>query len=112
MDMQQQRMNIEIGEKEAEGIYSNMVMVAHSPNEIILDFARFMPGAPKAKVQSRIIMTPAHAKMLYKTLEENLKKFEKQFGEIKIHGGTDSMHAKNIGFESADPTPEKGDKKK
>jgi len=111
MPQQQQRMNIEIGEKEAEGIYSNMVMVAHSPNEIILDFARVMPGAPKAKVQSRIIMTPAHAKMLIKTLEENLKKFEKQFGEIKIHGGPDAMHAKNIGFESATPTPEKKDKK-
>jgi hypothetical protein len=112
MNMQQQRMNIEIGEKEAEGIYSNMVMVAHSPNEIILDFARFMPGAAKAKVQSRIIMTPAHAKMLNKTLEDNLKKFEKQFGEIKIHGGSDAMHAKNIGFESATTTPDKGDKKK
>ena len=104
MDMRQQRMNIELGEKEAEGIYSNMVMVAHSPNEIILDFARIMPGAQKAKVQSRIIMTPAH--------EENLKKFEKQFGEIKIHGGPDSMLAKNIGFESAGPEEEKEDKKK
>ncbi len=111
MDMRQQRMNIELGEKEAEGIYSNMVMVAHSPNEIILDFARIMPGAAKAKVQSRIIMTPAHAKMLHKTLEENLKKFEKQFGEIKIHGGPDSMLAKNIGFESVGPEEDKGDKK-
>jgi len=112
MDMRpQQQMNIEIGEKEAEGIYSNLVMVAHSPTEIILDFARFMPGAPKAKVQSRIIMTPAHAKMLLKTLEENLKKFEKQFGEIKIHGGPGGMHGKNIGFESTGPIEEKGDKK-
>ncbi len=100
MDNRMQRVNIEIGEKEAEGIYANMVMVAHSPNEIIFDFARIMPGAVKTKLQARIIMTPAHAKMLHKTLGDNLKKFEKQFGEIKIHGGPDGMHAKNIGFET------------
>jgi len=109
MDMKQQRINIELGEKEAEGIYSNMVMIGHSPTEIIMDFIRMMPGTPKAKVQTRIIMTPAHAKMLSKTLEENLKKFEKQFGEIKIHGGTEAMMSKNIGFESS--TPPTGDKK-
>jgi len=100
MEMKQQRLNLEIGEKEAEGIYANMALVAHSPAEIIIDFARIMPGAPKAKVQARIIMTPAHAKMLLKTLDDNLKKFEKQFGEIKIHGGMEGMHARNIGFES------------
>jgi hypothetical protein len=109
MELKQQRLNIEIGEKEAEGTYANMVMVAHSPNEIILDFARVMPGAPKAKVQSRVIMTPAHAKMLLKTLEENLKKFEKQFGEIKIHGGPEALHGKNIGFESSFAGEEKKD---
>lgn len=101
MNMKQQRINIELGEKEAEGTYANMVMIGHSPTEIILDFVRFMPGAPKARVQSRIIMTPAHAKMLHKTLEENLKKYEKQFGEIKIHVGPDALHGKNIGFESS-----------
>ena len=98
--MKQQRINIELGEKEAEGTYANMAMIAHSPTEIILDFVRIMPGAPKAKVQSRVIMTPAHAKMLHKTLGENIAKFEKQFGEIKIHGG-DALHGKNIGFESS-----------
>ncbi len=108
MDMKQARINIELGEKEAEGIYANMVMIGHSPTEIIMDFIRVMPGAPKAKVQSRIIMTPAHAKMLHKTLEENLKKFEKQFGEIKIHAGQEAV-AKNIGFESSGST---GDEKK
>jgi len=99
--MKQQRINIELGEKEAEGIYANMVMIAHSPNEIILDFARIMPGTPKAKVQSRVIMTPAHAKLLHKTLGDNLEKFEKQFGEIKVHGGPNAMGGKNIGFESS-----------
>jgi len=101
MQMKQQRLNIELGEKEAEGIYANMAMIAHSPTEIIIDFARIMPGAPKARVQARIIMTPAHAKLLKKTLEDNIKKFEDQFGEIKIHGKPGDLHAKNIGFESS-----------
>ena len=91
------QLNIEIGEKESEGIYANLAMIAHSPQEIIIDFARVMPGAPKTKILARIIMTPAHAKMLNKALEENLKKYESQFGQIKIHGGVD----KNIGFQAA-----------
>lgn len=102
MDLKPQRLNIELGEKEAEGIYANMVMIGHSPNEMIIDFIRLMPGAPKARVQSRIIMTPAHAKLLRKTLDENIKKFEEQFGEIKIHAGQDAGSSKNIGFESSD----------
>jgi len=107
--MKQQRINIELGEKEAEGTYANMAMIAHSPTEIILDFVRIMPGAPKAKVQSRVIMTPAHAKMLHKTLGENIAKFEKQFGEIKIHGGVNALHGKNIGFESSMTSGEETD---
>jgi hypothetical protein len=101
MQMKPQQLKIELGEKEAEGTYANMVMIAHSPNEIILDFARVMPGAPKAKVQSRIIMTPAHAKLLLKTLDDNLKKFEKQFGEIKVHGGPEALQSGKIGFETS-----------
>jgi len=89
---------IEVGEKEAEGIYSNFVMIIHSPSEFILDFARIMPGVPKAKVQARIIMTPSHAKMLLKALSDNIEKFEQKFGEIKIH----EQEIKKIGF-----TPEK-----
>lgn len=91
------QLNIEIGEKESEGIYANLAMIAHSPQEIIIDFARMMPGAVKTKVLARIIMTPAHAKMLKRALEENLKKYESQYGEINIQGGTD----KNIGFQAA-----------
>jgi len=97
LEQKQRKLNIEIGEKESEGIYSNMAMIAHSPQEIIIDFARIMPGAIKTKVLSRIIMTPAHAKMLSKALEENLKKFENQYGQIIIQGGGD----KNIGFQAA-----------
>lgn len=83
----QQQINIELGEKEAEGIYSNFVLISHSPAEFVLDFTRMVPGVPKAKVYARVIMTPQHTKSLLKALTENLEKYEKEFGEIKILGG-------------------------
>lgn len=83
---QQRQLNVELPEKESEGIYSNMALMMISPQEFIIDFARIMPGINKAKVYSRIIMTPAHAKMLHKTLEENIKKYETDFGQIKVYG--------------------------
>ena len=89
------RIQIELDEKIAEGIYSNLVIIAHSPSEFILDFIRTVPGAPKAKVQSRIIMTPISLKNLNRALEENVKKFEEKFGEIKI---SDEKSDKTIGF--------------
>lgn len=94
---QQQQINIELNEKEAEGIYANLAMIIHSPTEIIIDFARVMPRMPKAKVLSRIIMTPMHAKLLLKSLTDDIKKFENQFGEIKTHATPDS---KPIGFQT------------
>jgi hypothetical protein len=80
---QKTQINIEISEKEAEGVYSNFFLIAHSPHEFIIDFARMLPGLPKAKVFARVIMTPAHAKLLLSALEDNIKKYENQFGEIK-----------------------------
>ena len=91
------QINVEVGPVEAEGIYSNLALIVHSPQEFVIDFARVTPGAPKAKVYSRIIMTPAHAKMLLNALEENIKKYETAFGGIKV-GGTDE---KNIGFQQS-----------
>jgi hypothetical protein len=85
-DPKSQQINIELGEKEAEGIYSNLAIITHSPAEFILDFTRVVPGAPKAKVHARIITTPQHAKMLLKALQENVEKFEAKFGEIKVEG--------------------------
>ena len=79
-----QQINIELGEKEAEGIYSNLAIITHSPAESIIDFTRVVPGVPKAKVYARVISTPQHAKMLLKALKENIDKFEARFGEIKI----------------------------
>ena len=83
-NIQPQQINIEIGEKEAEGIYSNLAIITHSSAEFIIDFVRIVPGAPKAKVHARIITTPQHAKMLMKALKENIEKFESRFGEIKL----------------------------
>lgn len=96
---QQQQINIELGDKEAEGTYANLAMIHNSPTEMILDFARMMPRTPKAKVVARIIMTPMHAKLLAQTLDINIKKHEKQYGEIKIHGGP-HQGSKPIGFET------------
>lgn len=105
MNQMKQQINIEIDDKAAEGIYSNLAMIVHSPTEIIIDFARIMPRMAKAKVQSRIIMTPMHAKMLKMALEDNLGKFEKQYGEIKLHGNPAQQN--NIGFESQQNKDEK-----
>jgi hypothetical protein len=78
-----QQINIQLGEQEAEGIYSNLAIISHSQAEFIIDFTRVLPGVPKAKVHSRIIMTPQHAKMLLRALGDNISKFEQQQGEIK-----------------------------
>lgn len=80
----QQHINVELGEKEAEGTYSNLAIISHSPAEFVIDFTRIMPGVPKARVHSRIIMTPQHAKLFLNALRDNIAKFEQQYGEIII----------------------------
>ncbi len=82
----QQQINIELGEKEAEGIDSTLASITHSAAEFVVDFTRVLPGIPKAKVLARIITTPQHAKLLLGALKDNIEKFEKVFGEIKIQG--------------------------
>jgi len=79
---QQQNINVELTEEMANGKYCNLAIVNHSPTEFVLDFINLMPGAPKAKVQSRVIMAPSHAKRLYAALAENLHKFEQANGDI------------------------------
>ena len=76
-------LNIELSEEISEGSYSNLAIINHSPSEFVLDFIQMMPGVPKARVKSRIILTPQHAKRLMKALNENITKFEGQHGEIK-----------------------------
>jgi hypothetical protein len=78
------QIQIELPEAKAEGNYSNFTVISHSGAEFVLDFARVMPGTPKAVVQSRIILTPIHAKTLLFTLQDNIAKFESKFGEIKL----------------------------
>lgn len=75
--------NIELDEQTGQGIYSNLAIISHSNSEFVIDFIRLMPGMPKAKVQSRIILTPEHAKRLLMALNDNIQKFETQFGPIK-----------------------------
>jgi hypothetical protein len=77
------QLNIELDQEIAEGTYSNLAIINHSVSEFIVDFINIMPGVPKAKVKSRIILTPQHAKRLSKALADNVRKFEKANGEIK-----------------------------
>ncbi len=80
---EQQEINIELSEEIAEGEYVNLAMIAHSQSEFVLDFIRLMPGVPKAKVKSRVIMTPDHAYRLLHALQENIKKYEENHGAIR-----------------------------
>ena len=77
------QINIELSEEIAEGVYANLAMIAHSNSEFVVDFIRLMPGVPKAKVKSRIVITPEHAKRLLHALEDNIDKYESTFGPIK-----------------------------
>ncbi|MHA7131154.1 DUF3467 domain-containing protein [Algoriphagus namhaensis] len=83
-----QPINVELSEEVAEGIYSNLAMIAHSNSEFVIDFIRLMPGVPKAKVKSRIIITPEHAKRLLAALSDNIDKYERAFGKINPSGET------------------------
>ncbi len=77
------QINIELPEEIAEGVYSNLAIINHSPAEFVVDFVKMMPGVPKAKVKSRIVLTPQHAKRLMRALADNVQKYEQQFGEIQ-----------------------------
>jgi hypothetical protein len=79
----QGQINIELDEATAQGFYSNLAIINHSPSEFVLDYVCIMPGTPKAKVRSRVILTPQHAKRLLKALGENIHRFEQAHGEIK-----------------------------
>lgn len=77
------KIDIELDDKTAEGIYSNLAVINHSVSEFVVDFISMMPGQPKARVKSRIILTPQHAKRLVKALADNVQRFEESHGEIK-----------------------------
>ena len=88
-----QQINIQLDEKVSSGEYANFVVVTHSLAEFVMDFTRILPGVPKAKVHSRIIMAPPHAKTFLRALSDNINKFESKHGEIK-------MPTKGEGFSS------------
>lgn len=95
----QQQINIDLPPEQAEGIYANLAIINHSAAEFVIDFSRLLPGIPRAKVYSRIVMTPQHAKSLLLALEDNIKKYETQHGEIKIAGP--AGQGRNFGFQAA-----------
>jgi hypothetical protein len=80
---QQNQLNIELSEEIAEGIFSNLAIITHSNTEFVVDFIRVMPGVPKARVKSRIILTPEHAKRLLGAMQDNIEKYEAVNGRIK-----------------------------
>jgi hypothetical protein len=94
------QLNIEISEEVSEGSYANLAIITHSHAEFVVDFVNVMPGAPKSKVKSRIILTPFHAKRLMKALIENIQKFETANGQIQ------DMEAVEIPFNFGGPTAE------
>ena len=79
----EREIQIELSDEVAQGTYSNLAVISHSSSEFVVDFIRIVPGVPKAKVKSRIIITPDHAKRLSEALNDNIDKFEQQNGKIR-----------------------------
>lgn len=99
---QKNQINVELKEDVAQGIYSNLAIITHSPSEFIVDFIRIMPGISKAEVKSRIILTPEHAKRLMFALKDNIAKYESVHGPIKqAEGQGDKMIPLNFGGPTA-----------
>ena len=88
----QQGLQIELTPDKAQGEYANLAIITHSPSEFVLDFARMLPGLQKAQVRSRVILAPEHAKRLLAALQENIMRYEQNFGPIRMpqpqQGGT------------------------
>jgi Protein of unknown function (DUF3467) len=95
---QKKKINVKIDEKVGEGVYSNFCMITHSPSEFIIDFGRILPGLPNAKIYSRILSTPQHAKQFLNILKQNIENFEEQNGEISLPG---QPGEKDIGFKAS-----------
>lgn len=83
-EQKQQGLQIELAPDKAQGEYANFAIITHSSSEFIVDFARMLPGLPKAQVRSRVILAPEHAKRLLGALQENIMRYEHQFGQIKM----------------------------
>ena len=101
----QVQVNIEVP-PDLDATYANFALITHSASEIIIDFARVLPNAPKAKVQARIINTPLNAKLLLRALSDNLEKYEAQFGEIKMPSGGTELAQQFFGAVKPPESPE------
>ena len=101
----QMQVNVEVP-SDLDAIYSNLAVITHSASEIIIDFARVLPNTPRAKVYARIITTPMHAKLLLRALNENLEKYEAQFGEIKMPDKGDALAQQFFGATRPPRPPE------
>lgn len=95
------QINIELSEEMAEGTYSNLAIITHSNAEFVIDFVRIMPGVPKAKVKSRIVLTPQHAKRLLLALGDNVNKYEEMNGTIDINDNSHPPFPMNFGGPTA-----------
>jgi hypothetical protein len=91
------QIDIELTDEVADGIYSNLAIISHSNSEFVVDFIRMLPGVPKAKVKSRIVLSPQHAKRLRMALTDNINKFEASFGEIKMQDSAPQFPPMNFG---------------
>ena len=96
------QLSIELSDEIAQGTYSNLAVISHSSSEFVIDFVRIVPGTPKAKVKSRVILTPEHAKRLLFALQDNISKYESTFGNIKkIDGPANNSMPINFGGPTA-----------
>ena len=95
-------LNLEISKEVAGGTYSNLALITHSASEFIVDFAKTLPGLPKPTINSRIIMTPEHAKRLYLALQDNITKYEKQNGPIILSSGPKETFPMGFGPNTAE----------
>ena len=103
---QGQQFPVELPDEVAEGLYSNLMFITHSPSEFVLDFARALPGTRKGKVYARVVMTPQHAKAFAELLQKNLSTFEEKHGTVKLPGR--DADDSRIGFAPAAPGPTGG----
>tara|TARA_R110002072_G_scaffold929_4_gene7497 strand:+ start:12876 stop:13187 length:312 start_codon:yes stop_codon:yes gene_type:complete len=95
-EKKENQINIELTDEISSGVYTNLAIITHSPSEFVCDFIQMMPGVPKGKVRSRVIMTPQNAKRLMRALQENVEKFEQTFGTLD-ESGTPPMPPMNFG---------------
>ncbi len=101
VDNKQNQLNIEISEEIAQGTYTNLAVISHSSSEFVVDFIRMMPGTPKAQVKSRMIINPENAKRLLLALNDNVVKYEANYGEIKLYNVAPPVIPMNFGGPTA-----------